>query len=93
MITIQRYSLEIKEEQSIAIQGRILSVAYEGEQIVLYAIHNDEENMRRVAVWIFGTGHEMNVPRERFLGTVSEAREAGGELMWHVFVSQREKAS
>ena len=85
---IFKYPLEITDRQEVNIKGlvKVLSVAEQKGNIILYAMVNEESNANYiVVVKIYGTGQEISpsvMDHFKFLGTVSHM---GGDLMWHVF--------
>ncbi len=88
-LTIFKYPLAIVDQQKRTIPGlkRILSVAEQRRQLVLYALVGKSDTVNRpvdVDILIIGTGHPIaTVTGFDFLGTV---KMFGGELMWHIFV-------
>lgn len=88
-LTIYKYPLAIVDQQKRTIPGlqRILSVAEQRGQLVLYAIVDTEDKLNQpvdVEVLIIGTGHPIQIISGfDFVGTV---KMFDGELMWHVFV-------
>lgn len=81
---IYKYTLDMCERQSIKLQGRILSVACQGDSVVLYALYDEQKDARTAEIQLVGTGHLLPVDDWRFIGT---AIMADGTLMWHVFVN------
>lgn len=94
---IFKYPLGITDNQTIKLPrgAHILSVMNQHDNIVLYALVNDDEKKNvSVSIKIVGTGHSVNFPicspmfvndAYKFLGTVSLY---GGELMFHVFYKE-----
>lgn len=92
-VTIHKFTLQPVDEQFVNIPGfiKILSVAEQRGQIVLYAIvdpyPDPEAEPIAVAVRVHGTGHEIpaRVTNWHFLGTVKLLE---GVLMFHIFVDR-----
>jgi len=84
---IYKYVLKAKDEQVIKIKGlaKVLSVAEQDNNIVLYAQVDDNPHEYALAVDIVGTGHEYAFQKE-FLGTV---KLHDGAIMFHIFYSTR----
>lgn len=88
MKKIYKYNLEVTDEQDITIPmgARILSVAEQRTNIVLYALVDPEAPPTLSHISIRGTGHDSdNLEDKRFLGTVNLC---SGSLMFHVFLSE-----
>lgn len=96
MLTIYKYILEGRNDQTIEIEGlvQILSVMGQKDDIVLYAlVDHSNFKMSDVDVSVFGTGH--NIPDKminpfgdrKFLGTVLLYE---GSLIFHVFYRVKE---
>ena len=100
MKKIFKYVLEATTIQDIVLPSgsEVLSVAPQGDQIVLYALVNYlEENTSKHTIYSFGTGHRVDeaktfegrtpvsMSRENFLGTVPME---GGKLMFHFFAER-----
>ena len=86
MKRIFKYPLPVKDLVFLDLPGgaKVLSVAEQANEIVLYALVDDEmQSAERQAFRIVGTGHPCeDVPPMTFLGTV---KLYGGTLMFHVF--------
>ena len=86
MKSIFKYTLEVTDFQklSLPVDSKILSVAEQNMQIVLYAlVDTDSDVLDDYLIIIHGTGHPANyVDNQVFLGTV---KMANGSLMFHVF--------
>jgi hypothetical protein len=91
MLTIYKFALQEAGWQIISIRSgaRVISVAEQNNQIVLYAIldTNAPTVFRKVSV--VGTGHTLSeeVASWQSVGTV---KLHGGTLMFHVFVSDED---
>lgn len=88
MKRVYKYKLEIQDHQVVSLPkgARILSVANQREDIVLYAEVDDEQKgITDIDIFIHGTGHVMNENANLFLGTVL-LRE--GYLVFHVFANK-----
>jgi len=85
---ISKYKLENIDQQTIVIPlpARILSVAEQNNDIVLYSIIDDEKDVPKIPVDILikGTGDvvENNIGLYTFIGTV---KLFDGKEIWHVF--------
>jgi len=84
MKKIYKYNLYITDQQFIEIPGEILSVANQNENIVLYALVNDNWTPVKYSILIVGTGNPIDdcIRDYKFLGTVPICND---KLMWHVF--------
>jgi hypothetical protein len=87
---IWKYQLEATDYQQITMPARskVLSATVQREAIVVYAIVDDEEELKvPVSFWVFGTGHSIDkgdvaIDQTCYIGTVSLYN---GGLMFHVF--------
>lgn len=88
MNKIFKYKLENVDQQTIEIPlpARILSVVEKDDDIVLYAIVDDDKDIPKISVdiLVIGTGDvvENNIGIYTFVGTVELF---GGQEIWHVF--------
>ena len=88
MNTIFKYKLENIDQQTIEIPlpARILSVVEKNDDIVLYAVVDDDQDVPKIPVDISikGTGDvvESGIGLYTFLGTV---KLFNGNEIWHVF--------
>lgn len=86
MERIFKYALEITDEQILYLPtgSKILSAIEQWDEVVLYAIVDDEiKETTGHVIKIVGTGHPFPECREHFfLGTVSTHN---GSLVWHIF--------
>lgn len=86
MKKIFKFKLEITDEQilSLPLNSRILSVAEQFGDMVLYAVVDTSEDLKEdYKIIIHGTGHPANdIDNCTFLGTV---KMEDGQLMFHVF--------
>lgn len=64
--------------------AKILSVANQHDNIVMYALVDPEKTAKRLDIRVCGTGHALDnrIEQMTFIGTVSLH---GGRLMFHVF--------
>jgi hypothetical protein len=88
VLTIHKYQLDATTAQELSVtkEGRILSVAEQRNNIVVYAmVDTDEQEKDHYEVFVIGTGHHipLDALEGRFLGTVNLH---GGSLMFHVFI-------
>lgn len=90
MITIHKYTLDIKGFQQIEIPGyqQCLSVKRQRHTLVLYALVDTNPALRAITlpVRIVGTGNTAEVEDYRFVNTVMMPN----GLVWHVFVEEPE---
>jgi len=88
MKRIYKYTLGNITNQAIHINGllKILSIKEQNNNIVLYALIEDEdETINVISINMYGTGHPIiNAGDVDFLGTV---KLFNGSLMFHVFYS------
>jgi hypothetical protein len=80
--TIYKYRLE-PGETVLTLRGQILSTGVQGDDIMVWAVHDDSTLERHVRVSVMGTGHPfVNAPDSDFVGTVFL-----GPLVFHVFAT------
>lgn len=91
MKVIYKYILNFVEQQELELpaNSKILSVKNQNENIVLYAlIDNEITIMKTHLIFIKGTGHNAdNIKDCNFIETV---KLLGGELMFHIFTKKKE---
>ena len=93
MKTIYKYTLDVKDDQSIRIKGTPISVINQRNQIAMYALCDSSEEDHYVDVHISGTGHPIPsyvINDYKFLGTVSLF---SGNLVFHIFYKDEENFS
>lgn len=84
MKQINKYILNLEYHQTLVIPcDRILSVMRQGDNIVVYAIHDARLPKREFDITTYGTGHKIPEEAGCFLGTVNM-----DEFVWHVFVDE-----
>ncbi len=84
-----KYPLEMIESQEIEFTGivDILSVAVQGDGLVLYAIVNpDDKRKAKVEVLIRGTGHDLGQDMTGYVFMDTHITHRGA-LVWHVWRS------
>lgn len=83
---IYKYTLSATDHQPLPLPvgSKILSVANQYDNMVLYAIVTESETQDMYDIMVKGTAHDLpdNVNDYQFLGTV---KLMGGKLMFHVF--------
>ena len=81
---IYKYHITITDTQTVQLpEGAfILSVAYQGPQLCLWALVNPEKKVYPRTLEIFGTGHPMNSNYRKYICTVQD-----GSFVWHIFDS------
>lgn len=83
MKSIYKYKLEPQVENILTLRGRVLSAGVQGDDIVVWAVHDDELTPRNVRISTRGTGHFLDGGDEgEFIGTVSL-----GPLVFHIFAA------
>lgn len=83
-----KYPLKVEDSQEIEFTGfvDILSVAVQGDDMVLYAIVNpDDARKTKTEIIIRGTGHDLGRCMEGFTYMGSHVTH-GGALVWHVWM-------
>ena len=89
MKTIWKYKLEVEDKQIISVPMgfTILKVGMQFGYPFLLVEVDDENKKVEVEIFIFGTGHPINVSYLKYIGTffVDE-----GYLVFHVFYSNKE---
>ncbi len=81
---IYKYPLDITDEQTVALPkgSSTISVLSQNDDLVLYAIISDQEELEPHRIFIRGTGHPTdNLLRSKFLGSHIYRR----NLVFHVF--------
>lgn len=68
--TIHKYSIDLHWSQTVSMPcgARILTAQFQGDQLCLWALVDQDEKMMLRKILIFGTGHKINVP----IGTTNE---------------------
>lgn len=87
MKRVFKYKLEICEKQCITLgkDAELLSVEKQGENLVLYALTDDQAEQKPRLIILHGTGHPADdVEASRFIGTV-QMKTSPWELVFHVF--------
>lgn len=87
MKTNYKYQVELKDISKLTLPAgsKIISVAVQGMEIVLYALVDTDIQEKMVfSVLVLGTGHEIpfDLNEYTFLGTVSLS---DGMLMFHIY--------
>lgn len=82
MDTIYKYELVIDDVQHIPLPSgaKCLHVAMQNGHLCLWAQVNTTRELVNRFFRIYGTGHPMQDPASRYIGTVQD-----GPLVWHVF--------
>jgi hypothetical protein len=81
--SIYKYPLEATETQVLTLQGKVLSVGVQNDNIMIWAVHDDDAPERSVKIRVLGTGHSfVGVLESDFVGTVFI-----GRLVFHVFAT------
>lgn len=85
MKVIWKYQLEVTDEQTIDIPigAIILSVAFQKDELCLWAMVDSVVPKEHRRIYIFGTGQDCyDVSTAKYIGTVAMA---SLPLIWHVF--------
>ena len=83
MKAIYKYKLEPQDEQILPLRGPVLSAGVQGDDIMVWAVHDDEMTPRKVRISTRGTGHELDGADDgQFIGTVFL-----GSLVFHIFAN------
>lgn len=82
-----KYPLIIADSQFVAMpeMGEILSVQFQGEQLVMWAAVCTDRPTIKQKIVIAGTGHPTDLRGLRFIGT---AQDPTAPLVWHVFAGE-----
>lgn len=81
MRTIYKYKLDPQEENILELRGPVLSAGVQGDDIMVWAIHDDEETPHQVRISVRGTGHLLgDADQGTFVGTVFL-----GSFVFHIF--------
>jgi hypothetical protein len=84
MKSIYKYPLEACEETILTLRGDVLSAGVQGNDIMVWAVHDDAAPERRVRVNVMGTGHLfVDAAETAFVNTVFL-----GSLVFHVFATR-----
>ena len=85
-MTIWKFHLEIVDVQKIMMPtgARILSCGNQFDDVFIWALCKNAENYEEKTIFIFGTGHEIDIDlsKHEFIGTVVTD---GGNYVWHIF--------
>lgn len=83
MKAIYKYPLN-PGETILTLRGKILSAGVQGDDIMVWAVHDDSALDRQVHVSVMGTGHLfVDAPESDFVATVFL-----GSLVFHVFATE-----
>ena len=87
MKSIYKYRLDFSSFRPggniLTLRGQVLSAGVQGDDIMIWAVHDDSTLARQVRVCVMGTGHPFVVaPESDFVGTVFL-----GPLVFHVFAT------
>lgn len=83
MKSIYKYQLE-PGVTILTLHGKVLSAGVQGEDIMVWAVHDDSTLPRQVRVSVMGTGHPfVDAPESDFVGTVFL-----GPYVFHVFATE-----
>lgn len=83
MKTIYKYPLKPADETVLTLRGNVLSAGVQGDDIMVWAVHDDGALDRQVRVSVMGTGHSfVDAPESDFIETVFL-----GSLVFHVFAT------
>ncbi|GAT03496.1 uncharacterized protein RMCFA_3608 [Mycolicibacterium fortuitum subsp. acetamidolyticum] len=83
MKAIYKYKLEPQDEQILPLRGPVLSAGVQGDDIMVWAVHDDEMTPRKVRISTRGTGHALDGADDgQFIGTVLL-----GSLVFHIFAN------
>lgn len=84
MKTIYKYPLKPTDETILTLHGNILSAGVQGDDIMVWATHDDAALERQVRINVMGTGHTpfVDAAESSFVGTVFL-----GPLVFHVFAT------
>jgi len=81
--SIYKYPLRPADETILTLHGDVLSAGVQGNDIMVWAVHDDDVPERRVRVNVMGTGHPfVDAPQASFVGTVFLL-----SLVFHVFAT------
>jgi len=81
--TIYKYELQ-PGDTILTLKGQILSTGVQGDNIMVWAVHDDNALDRQVRVSVMGTGHPfVDAPESDFIGTVFL-----GPFVFHVFATE-----
>ncbi len=86
---IYKYPLKMAIMQEVALPQRtkILSIQFQQDQLVLWALIDDKSEPVSIAIEIFGTGHIIDPPACGMDRThLATAQHADG-MVWHVFIA------
>lgn len=83
MKSIYKYVLAPTDETVLSLRGKVLSAGVQNDEIVVWAVNDDDAPARDVRVCVMGTGHYfVNAPEDDFVGTVFV-----GPFVFHVFAT------
>jgi len=84
MITIYKYPLLMTDQQQLYLPGgsEILCVQVQHEQPCIWVRQETTNSSVYRTLRTYGTGHQMQSPSEKYIGTYQLS---GGQLVFHVF--------
>ena len=84
MVTVWKYPLEITDYQALSVpRGALpLCVQTQSDRPRLWMRLNPSAPQKQMDIFIHGTGHELESPSAKYLGTFQMGEE---ELVFHVF--------
>lgn len=84
MKSVFKYPLLPQEETILLLRGKVLSVGIQGNDIMVWAVHDDDAPALSVRFYVMGTGHFfVDTSESNFVGTVFL-----GPLVFHVFAEE-----
>lgn len=84
MKTIYKYQLDPAATTTLTLRGAVLSAGVQGDNIMVWAVHDDGAPPRQVHIHVMGTGHDfVDAPESSFVGTVFL-----GIFVFHVFATE-----
>lgn len=86
MKTIYKYPLQTGPNELEMPYIKILSVINQGRTPTLYALVDGKEQNKKVKVYVFGTGWDVEdsiVENSKYLNTITD-----GMFVWHIFIQE-----
>jgi hypothetical protein len=81
--SIYKYQLKPADETILTLRGKVLSAGVQGDDMMVWAVHDDETPEHNVRINVMGTGHPfVDAAVSSFVNTVFL-----GPLVFHVFAT------
>lgn len=92
MKSIYKYRLDPADQTILTLRGDVLSAGVQGDDIMVWAVHDDAAPERKVRVNVMGTGHLVRQRRRISLRWNGVSRAAGVPRLRHGRSNVKERA-